>query len=151
MDDATAQFIAAETGKHYQSGWLTVDQPLIDRFADTTRDWNFLHVDPQLAGQTEFGGTIAHGFLILSLLAPLRSDTARPRLPGMRLGVNYGFDRIRWVQPVRSGSRIRGNFTISALTPGDPGQLREEMEVTVEIEGVERPAIAARWLTMYFL
>jgi acyl dehydratase len=151
MQAEVAQFIREETGKTYISEWMVVDQPLIDRFADTTRDWNFLHVDPVKAGETEFGGTIAHGFLVLSLLAPLRSETPRPRLPGMRLGVNYGLDRVRWVQPVRSGSRIRAHFTIAALTPDGPDRLREEMDVIVEIEGQTRPSLAARWLTMYFL
>ena len=151
MQAEIAKFIGAETGKTYVSEWMLVDQELIDRFADLTRDWNFLHVDPAKAAGTEFGGTIAHGFLVLSLLAPLRSQTPRPRLPDMRLGVNYGFDRVRMVQPVRSGSRIRAHFTIAALTPDGADKLREEMDVTVEVEGLERPAIAARWLTMYFL
>ncbi len=151
MNAEVLEFIRSETGKTYVSDWMPVDQALIDSFADLTRDWNFLHVDPAAAAQTEFGGTIAHGFLVLSLLAPLRSETPRPRLPGMRLGVNYGFDRVRWVQPVRSGSRIRASFTIAALTPDGPAQLREELDVIVEVEGLERPAIAARWLTMYML
>jgi acyl dehydratase len=144
-------FIGAERGKTYVSDWLLVDQPLIDRFADTTRDWMFLHVDPVKAAETEFGGTIAHGFLLLSLLAPLRSETPRPHLPGMRGGLNYGFDRVRFVSPVRSGSRIRAHFTIAELRRDGPGQVREAMDVTLEIEGVERPAVVARWLTMYLV
>jgi len=151
MQTEVEEFIRSETGKTYVSDWLLVDQALIDSFADVTRDWNFLHVDPVKAGETEFGGTIAHGFLVLSLLAPMRSETPRPRLPGMRLGVNYGFDRIRWVQPVRSGSRIRASFTITEIAESGPGQLREVMDVVVEVEGLERPAVAARWLTMYIL
>jgi acyl dehydratase len=154
-DAATAgaldDFIRAELGKSYRSDWLTVDQALIDRFADTTRDWAFLHVDPVKASQTQFGGTIAHGFLLLSLLAPMRSETPRPRLPGIETGVNYGFDRVRFIHPVRSGSRIRAQFTIAELHRDGPGQVREAMDVTIEIEGVERPAVVARWLTMYLL
>ena len=148
---AIAKFIADETGKTYVSDWMEVDQALIERFADCTHDWNFLHVDPVKAGETEFGGTIAHGFLVLSLLAPLRSATPRPSFPGLRLGVNYGFERVRWVQPVRSGSRIRATFTIVAIAETGPGQFREELDVLVEAEGLDRPAVAARWLTMYMI
>lgn len=151
MNDAVGDFIRDEIGKTYVSDWMLVDQPLIDSFADVTRDWMFLHVDPEAAAQTEFGGTIAHGFLVLSLLAPLRSGTPRPRFPGLRLGVNYGFERVRWVQPVRSGSRIRASFRVEAIIEAGPGRYREELDVTVEVEGLERPAVAARWLTMYML
>lgn len=144
-------FIRAEEHKSYISDWLLVDQELIDRFADTTRDWMFLHVDPEKAAETEFGGTIAHGFLILSLLAPLRSGTPRPAMPGLRVGLNYGFERIRFINPVRSGSRIRAVFTIAAIDEVGPGRFREDMAVTIEIEGQERPAVVANWLTMYLL
>lgn len=151
MQAAISEFIRSETGKTYVSDWMMVDQALIDSFADVTRDWNFMHVDPEAAGQTEFGGTIAHGFLVLSLLAPLRSETPRPRFPGLRVGVNYGLERVRWVQPVRSDSRIRATFRIDAITENGPGRYREELDVVVEVEGLERPAMAARWLTMYML
>lgn len=151
MDRELEDFIRTEQGQVYLSEWQAVDQELIDRFADTTRDWNFIHVDPVKAGETEFGGTIAHGFLLLSLLAPLRAETPRPRLPGMRMGVNYGFEKVRFVSPVRSGSRIRARFTIAELKAAGPGQVREAMDVTLEIEGAERPAVIARWLTMYLL
>ena len=151
MQAEIEEFIRNETGKTYVSDWTLVDQALIDRFADVTRDWNFMHVDPEAAAQTEFGGTIAHGFLVLSLLAPLRSETPRPRIPGLRVGVNYGFERVRWVQPVRSGSRIRATFRVEAITETDPGRYREELDVVVEVEGLARPAVAARWLTMYML
>jgi acyl dehydratase len=145
------EFIRAEQGKSYLSDWLLVDQPLIDRFADTTRDWMFLHVDEEKAAQTAFGGTIAHGFLLLSLLAPLRAETPRPALPGMRTGLNYGFDKIRFITPVRSGRRIRARFTVSELRLDGPGQVREAMDVMLEVEGADRPAVVARWLTMYLL
>lgn len=149
MQSEIAEFIRLETGRSYVSDWIEIDQPLIDRFADCTRDWNFLHVDPAAAGQTEFGGTIAHGFLVLSLLAPLRTATNRPNFPHLRVGVNFGLERVRWVQPVRSGSRIRAKFEIAAITETAPGRYREELDVTVEAEGLDRPALAARWLTMY--
>lgn len=146
-----AEMLNAQVGQSYVSDWITVDQELIDRFADTTRDWNFMHVDAEKAARTEFGGTIAHGFLLLSLLAPLRSETDRPGVPGLRVGLNYGFERVRFISPVRSGSRIRGRFTIAAITEEAPGKFREAMDVTLEIEGSDRPAVAARWLTMYLL
>jgi len=117
MDNDTAMFIREETGKSYASDWLEVDQAMIDAFADTTRDWNFLHVDPEAAASTEFGSTIAHGFLVLSLLAPMRQSLPRPRFPGLRMGVNYGLERVRWVQPVLSGKRIRGRFAIASVAP----------------------------------
>ena len=151
MNDEISAYISDEVGKTYVSGWMDVDQALIDSFADVTRDWNFLHVDPEAAAETEFGGTIAHGFLVLSLLAPLRSETPRPRFPGLRVGVNYGFEKVRWVQPVRSGSRIRATFRVEAIIETDPGRFREELDVVVEVEGIKRPAVAARWLTMYIL
>ncbi len=149
MQAEIAEFIRSETGRTYVSDWLLVDQAMIDSFADSTRDWNFLHVDAEAAGKTEFGGTIAHGFLVLSLLAPLRSATTRPPFPHLRLGVNYGVEKLRWVQPVRSGTRIRAHFHVVAVVETAPGRYREELEVTVEREGLERPALVARWLTMY--
>ena len=151
MRDDVAAYIREQVGKPYASEWMVVDQTLIDRFADTTRDWMFLHVDPEKAAQTEFGGTIAHGFLLLSLLAPLRGETTRPSVPGLRVGLNYGFERIRFISPVRSGSRVRAVFTVAAITGDGPGKLLEEMDVAMEIEGSERPALVARWLTMYLV
>lgn len=151
MSEELEAYIRAEQGRSTLSDWMLVDQELIDRFADTTRDRMFLHVDPEKAAQTEFGGTIAHGFLLLSLLAPLRAQTPRPGVPGMRAGLNYGFDKIRFIAPVRSGKRIRARFTVAELRRDGPGQLREVMEVTLEVEGAERPAVVASWLTMYLL
>ncbi|MEJ5975515.1 MaoC family dehydratase [Novosphingobium sp. PS1R-30] len=151
MSSAIEDFIRANEGQSQLSDWMLVDQDLIDRFADTTRDWMFMHVDAEKAAETEFGGTIAHGFLLLSLLAPLRGEIERPRVPGLRTGLNYGLDRVRFVSPVRSGSRIRARFTISELSLEAPDKLREVMDVTLEVEGSERPAVVARWLTMYLL
>ncbi len=150
MSTAVEEFIRDETGKTYVSDWLEVDQATIDAFADATRDWNFLHVDPEAAAKTEYGGTIAHGFLALSLLAPLRSGLPRPRFPNLRMGVNYGVERVRFVQPVRSGKRVRGKFTIASITPDEGGRFREEMDFAIEVEGMERPAVVGCWLTMYF-
>lgn len=151
MNESVAAHIREEVGKTYTSGWLLVDQPMIDSFADTTRDWMFLHVDREKAAQTEFGGTIAHGFLLLSLFAPLRTETPRPAIPGLRMGLNYGFDKVRFVNPVRSGRRVRARFTIEALDEVSPGRLREAMNAVLEIEGEDKPAVVATWLTMYLL
>lgn len=142
--------LKAEIGKTNLSGWMTVDQPMIDRFADLTHDWNFIHVDAEEAAATPYGSTIAHGFLLLSLLAPMRSNCPRPQMPGLRMGVNYGFERVRFVTAVKSGSRIRGAFTVAAVTEKKPFQFLEEMDVSVVIEGEERPAVVARWLSMFF-
>lgn len=151
MNESVAAHVREEVGKTYTSGWLLVDQPMIDSFADTTRDWMFLHVDREKAAQTEFGGTIAHGFLLLSLFAPLRTETPRPAIPGLRMGLNYGFDKVRFVNPVRSGRRVRARFTIEALDEVSPGRLREAMNAVLEIEGEDKPAVVATWLTMYLL
>jgi acyl dehydratase len=149
MHEEIARFIAAETGKTYVSDWIDVDQQLIDGFADLTRDWNFIHVDAQRAAQTPLGGTIAHGFLVLSLLAPLRQGCDRPPFPRLTMGMNYGLERVRFVSPVHAGSRVRGHFAIDSIVERAPGQYLEEMGVSIEIEGGARPAIAARWLTLY--
>jgi len=146
-----ATILEAEIGKPYFSDWLTVDQAMIDSFADVTHDWNFIHVDAEKAAKTPYGGTIAHGFLLLSLLAPLRGTCRRPAIPGLRMGVNYGLENVRFVSAVRAENRIRGMFTVVMMTEKSPGQYLEEMEVSVEIENGERPAVVARWLSMYFV
>jgi acyl dehydratase len=151
MDRSGADLLRGQVGQTFVSDWIAVDQALVDRFADATQDWNFIHVDPEKAAQTPLGGTIAHGFLLLSLLAPLRMQTARPAVPGLAMGLNYGFDRIRFIHPVRAGSRIRAHFHIAAVDETTPGQFREATDVELEIEGVHRIAVVARWLTLYVL
>lgn len=151
QSEKAMEFLNAQLGQAYVSDWITVDQDLIGRFADTTQDWNFIHIDQEKAAETELGGTIAHGFLVTSLLAPLRNGIDRPSLPYSRFGLNYGFDRLRFVSPVRSGSRVRGHFTVTQVTLEEESKIREVMDVRVEIEGSERPAIVASWLTMYLL
>lgn len=129
------------------SGWLTVDQQRIDDFADVTEDRQFIHVDPGAAAQTPFGGTIAHGFLTLSLLS--RMAAGAMLLPdNARLIVNYGLDRVRFLAPVRSGSRVRGRFALESIEEKVRGQILLRHLVTVEIEGEEKPALAAEWLTL---
>jgi len=142
--DAIRARIGEEVGI---SGWLTVDQSRIDAFADATEDRQFIHVDPDAAAQTPFGGTIAHGFLTLSLLSRMAAEAML--LPeGMTMAVNYGFDRVRFLAPVRSGKRVRGRFTLDSIEEKAPGQLLARHHVTVEIEDEDRPALTAQWLTL---
>ena len=132
------------------SSWLTVDQPRIDAFAEATEDRQFIHVDPEAAAQTPFGGTIAHGFLSLSLLSRMAAEaTLLPE--GLKMAVNYGFDRVRFVAPVKSGQRVRGRFTLDSIEEKAPGQLLMRHKVTVEIEGAHKPALTADWLGLMFV
>ena len=132
------------------SGWITIDQARIDAFADATEDRQFIHVDPDAAAQTPFGGTIAHGFLTLSLLSRMGAETML--LPeGMRMAVNYGLDRVRFLAPVRSGKRVRGRFVLDSVEEKAPGQLLLRHTVTVEIEGEDKPALIAEWLGLMFV
>ena len=131
------------------SDWLLVDQSRVDAFAETTEDRQFIHVDPVAAAATPFGGTIAHGFLSLSLLAVLMPEGAIV-LEGIKMGVNYGFERIRFLAPVRTGRRIRARHTLLALEDTGGGRYLLRTEVTVEIEDEEKPALIAEWLTMQY-
>jgi len=137
------------------SDWFAVGQAQIDAFADLTGDHQFIHVDPVRAADTAFGGTIAHGFLTLSLLSWFAGN-ARPRIAGTRHSVNYGFDKLRFVAPVPAGSRVRGRFRLTRLEQRVPGEVTQHYEVTVEIEGAEnvtggRPALVADWITRAYL
>src|SRR6188768_4146023 len=106
------ELFKADVGNDEGTGeWFEVTQSQIDQFADVTEDHQFIHVDPERAKATPFGGTVAHGFLTMSLLAPMAFD-AQPRLTGTAMSVNYGFDRVRLMAPVRAGSRIRGRFVL---------------------------------------
>ena len=132
------------------SDWITVDQAMIDEFARTTGDEQFIHVDPVRAAETPFGGSIAHGFLTLSLISAM-SFSAVPAIAGARMGVNYGLNAVRFLTPVRSGSRVRGRFTLKQCVERQPGQWQTTLEVSVEIEGVQKPALVAEWLNMAVL
>ena len=132
------------------SDWLGLDQDRIDAFADLCGDHQFIHVDPARAAQTPMGGTVAHGFLTLSLLSYLAAG-ARPRIEGTVRSVNYGFDRLRFVAPVPAGARIRARFTLAALDEPRPGEVALIWDVTVDVEGQDRPALVARWLTRSYL
>jgi acyl dehydratase len=132
------------------SGWLTIDQRRIDEFADATEDRQFIHVDPETAARTPFGGTIGHGFLTLSMLSRMAAEGML--VPeNIRMAVNYGLDRVRFIAPVRSGKRIRGRFRLDSLEEKAPGQLLLRHTVTVEIEGEEKPALTAEWLGLLFV
>jgi acyl dehydratase len=132
------------------SDWILVDQSRIDAFADVTEDPQFIHVDPEAAARTPFGGTVAHGFLTLSLLSRMAADAMlRPEV--VKMGVNYGFERVRFMAPVRSGKRIRGRFTLVRFEEKRPGQWQFVHEVAVEIEGEEKPALVADWIGLIFV
>jgi acyl dehydratase len=129
------------------SEWFLVDQARINAFADVTEDHQFIHVDEDAAKATPFGGTIAHGFLTLSMLSKLGADTVYV-LKGIKAGVNYGFDKVRFVNPVRAGKRVRGHFELAAYKESRPGTHVLTYDVEVEIEGEAKPALIARWVTM---
>lgn len=133
------------------SAWLLIDQGMIDRFAAATFDHQFIHTDPARAATSPFGGTIAHGFLIVSLLVHLRDETPGLAFPGSRMSVNVGFDKLRFISPVPSGSRIRARWTLAGLEEKAPGTFQCIDEVTIEIEGGAKPAMAASWLTRFIV
>ena len=130
------------------SDWFLVDQERVNRFADVTLDHQFVHVDVERAKSTPFGGTIAHGFLTLSLPVPLCLDYI-PVLANRTLLVNYGFDKIRFVAPVRVGKRIRAIGTLAEVSERKPGNVIIKMDVTVEIENEDKPALVAEWLSLH--
>jgi acyl dehydratase len=129
------------------SSWILIDQSRIDAFADSTEDRQFIHVDAAAAAQTPFGGTIAHGFLSLSLLSRMGAEAML--IPeGLKMAVNYGLDRVRFLSPVLSGKRVRGRFTLDSVEEKVPGQWLLRHSVTVEIEQEEKPALTAVWLAL---
>lgn len=132
------------------SSWVLVDQARIDAFADATEDRQFIHVDPESAAQTPFGGTIAHGFLSLSLLSRMGAE-AMLVPEGAKMAVNYGLDRVRFLAPVRSGKRLRGRFTLDSVEEKAPGQVLLRHTVIVEIEGEDKPALSAVWIALIVL
>lgn len=138
-----------EVGVRRYSKWLLVDQSMIDRFADATLDRQFIHVEPERAVATPFGGTVAHGFLTLSLLTHLESTISRPSMPQWKLGVNYGLDKVRFIAPVRSGSRVRAASSLQAIEEKAPGRFQQTLDVEVEIAGQEKVAMAATWHSQF--
>ena len=130
------------------SVWIDVPQQRIDAFADATDDHQFIHVDPAAASATPFGGTIAHGMLTLSLIVPMAAGL--DVFPKVKMSINYGFDKVRFLAPVKSGKRIRGSFRLLEMNEKRPGQWQQKVEVTVEIEGEEKPALIAEWIIQHF-
>jgi acyl dehydratase len=132
------------------SSWHLLDQSRINLFADVIEDHQFIHVDPERARrETQFGATVAHGFLTMSLLS-IMSYEVMPVIEGTTIGVNYGFDRLRFISPVRAGSRVRGRFTLVEARLRKPQELQSRTSVTIEIEGEDKPALAADWIGLIY-
>ncbi|MAZ02447.1 MAG: hypothetical protein CMN56_04850 [Sneathiella sp.] len=146
-----AEFLNS-VGTVYGPGeWFKVDQDRINKFAEATDDFQFIHVDPERAAkETPFGTTIAHGFLTLSLLAGL-VPKIRPNVENTQMGINYGIDKLRFLQPVKVDSEIRVTAKVISLDEKRPGQYLTKTEVTVEIKGEDKPALIVEWLGMTFL
>lgn len=142
-----AGLIGTEVGV---SDWLEINQDRINGFADVTEDHQFIHVDVEAAKDTPFGTTIAHGFLTLSLLAKF-SKQASVLLEGTKMGMNYGFDKVRFLAPVPVGAKVRAHFTLKDAVEKREGQFLLTYGITVEIEGAEKPALICDWLGMQFL
>lgn len=137
-------YIGKETGV---SDWFLIDQERINAFADVTKDHQFIHIDPEAAAKTPFGTTIAHGFLSLSMLAYLASESTIG-VEGVVMGINYGFDKVRFLSPVKVNSKIRARVTLAEITEKPGNRILMKNSITVEIEGEKHPALIADWLTM---
>ena len=151
MDTVTVEQMAASIGDERISDWVEVSQEMIDKFADATGDHQFIHVNPAMAAMTPFGGTIAHGFLTLSLMPLLAEKTETPKIEGVKMAVNYGGNKVRFIQPVRSGKRVRGKFKLVSFTERKPGQWEQVNEYTLEIEGETKPALIAEWIGLIYV
>nr|WP_295370325.1 MaoC family dehydratase [uncultured Sphingosinicella sp.] len=151
MPVATLDEIRAKVGAGLgASPWIEIGQQSIDTFAEVTGDHQFIHVDPVAAAETPFGGTVAHGFLTLSLLSQMAAHVML--VPeGTKMGVNYGFEKVRFIAPVRAGKRVRGHFILVSLKQKQPGQWQFLHNVTVEIEGEDKPALVADWIGRVFV
>jgi len=145
----TIEALQAKTGEVLGvSHWRTVDQPRIDGFAELTEDPQWIHTDPERAArESPFGTTIAHGFLSLSLLSAMAMDVL-PAIKGQAMGINYGFDKVRFMNPVREGSKVRGTFTLLEVKQRSESEWQLRHGVTVEIEGQDKPALIAEWLSL---
>lgn len=131
------------------SDWIEISQERINAFADVTEDHQFIHINEDEAKKTPFGGTIAHGFLTLSLLSKM-AEQGTVLLEGVQMGVNYGFDKVRFINPVPCGSKVRGRFLLKSAEEKRPGQFLITYDVTVEIDGIEKPALVCEWMGMQF-
>ena len=151
METVTLDQLKDRIGEVRTSDWIEITQEKINQFAEATGDHQFIHLDEERAKQTPFGGTIAHGFLTLSLLPTLSEKTPGLRVEGVRMGVNYGGNKVRFLTPVRAGKRVRGRFTLLAFEEKRPGQYQQSTEFTVEIEGQDKPAMIAEWISQIFV
>ena len=140
-----ADFLGKEVGL---TDWIEINQAQINKFADATGDHQYIHVDEDRAAETPFGATIAHGFLTLSLLSKLSSMNGGIKLKNSVMGINYGLDKVRFVSPVKVNSRVRARFELVSAEEKKPKHYLLKHNVTVEIEGVEKPALIAQWLGM---
>ncbi len=151
MVTMTVQQMADSIGSERVSDWVEVTQGMIDKFADATGDHQFIHVNPEMAAKTPFGGTIAHGFLSLSLMPMLAERTGAHGIEGVKMGVNYGGNKVRFLTPVRSGKRVRGRFKLLKFAERKPGVWEHVQEYTLEIEGETKPALIAEWIALFYV
>ncbi len=148
----TPQEVQGKVGQQIgTSEWVEMSQERINQFAEATGDHQFIHVDPDKAKLTPFGGTIAHGFLTLSMIPYLSANSDLPKVEGVKMGVNYGGNKTRFISPVRSGKRIRGHWKLLALEEKRPGQWQQTHEITIEIEGEDKPALITEWIMQFFV
>ena len=143
--DELHQYVGQETGV---SEWFEVTQDRVNKFADVTEDRQFIHVDPDRAKETQFRGTIAHGYLTLSLLPHFRFTGSDLRILGTAMSINYGSDKVRFIHPVAVGKRIRAHHKFLGYEEKRPGKVLLRNQVTVEIEGIDKPALIAETLGM---
>ena len=150
-ENALAVFHKNIGGEEGPTDWHEITQEQVNQFADATLDHQFIHVNEEAAKMTPFGGTIAHGFLTLSMIPYLTANSDVPRVDGIKMAVNYGGNKTRFINPVRSGKRIRGHWKLLEMTEKRSGQWQQTVEITIEIEGEEKPALICEWMTMYFV
>ena len=143
--DRLSEYIGQEVGV---TDWLEIDQNRINQFAEATGDHQFIHVDPQRAADTPFGTTIAHGFLTLSLMSMLSAKNGGIKLENSVMGINYGLDKVRFINPVKVGSKIRARFQLVSAVEKKPNHYLLKHNVTIDIDGEEKPALIAKWLGM---
>ena len=148
----TPQEIAEKVGEQIgTSPWVEISQERINQFAEATGDHQFIHVNEEAAKMTPFGGTIAHGFLTLSMIPYLTQKSDVPRPDGIKMAVNYGGNKTRFLNPVKSGKRIRGHWKLLGMEEKRPGQWQHTVEITIEIEGEEKPALICEWMSMFYV
>ena len=145
------QLVAAEGQDLGTTDWVALDQDRIDKFADATDDHQWIHTDVERAKDGPFKTTIAHGFLTLSMIPYLSANSDLPKVDGVKMGVNYGGNKTRFISPVRSGKRIRGHWKLLELVEKRPGQWQQTHEITIEIEGEDKPALITEWIMQFFV